>query len=134
MRCDVSNISPFSINTHTIEEEPHSSKFPTLKELPALHDPIGDIAYDESNSKTPYLLLLGTVTEVEIDRVVLLCINLRLNTWRELGLRGTCDETLRGRDGGHMAITGMGTRNVMLSVFGGVKRQVRYFQSDAKIS
>lgn len=127
MRHDKSFISPF----HDRLSRPENSDLTLARIacLPALKNPIGTIMHDDTATKTSYMLILGDPTGEEYEgcnNPILICINLRINTWRRIKLKRS-SKVPGGRAYASMIVSGqlrLPGCDVFLCVFGGVKEEV----------
>ena len=88
---------------------------------------MGAIIHDTSvDNRIDYLLILGDILDdLDNSSPVLICINLTQNTWQEIQIKGS-ERISGGRARGSMIVTGkIGYPNLRLSVFGGIKNEVR---------
>ncbi|KAL5488435.1 hypothetical protein ACEPAI_6553 [Sanghuangporus weigelae] len=134
MRQDEAFISPFQETL--ARPDKLDLVLPKLGSLPALQNASGAIVYDLTASKTRYLLILGDA--VNHNHPILICINLELNTWRNIRLKNA-EKVPRGRSRASMIVIGdlrAPDSDVFLCLFGGVNEdpdtgQIRYLDTFA---
>ncbi|KAL5530808.1 hypothetical protein ACEPAF_7066 [Sanghuangporus sanghuang] len=134
MRQDEAFISPFEETL--ARPDKLDLVLPKLGSLPALQNASGAIVYDLTASKTRYLLILGDA--VNHNHPILICINLELNTWRNIRLKNA-EKVPRGRSRASMIVIGdlrAPDSDVFLCLFGGVNEdpdtgRIRYLDTFA---